>query len=75
MAEIDAAMWRFGFLKAYDGAWIHSEREIVASDALPKNFVIDVAGHIMPIDVILLKPGDDQWERLQNMARSLPQQP
>jgi hypothetical protein len=28
---------------------------------------------VQPIDVILLAPDDEQWERLQNMARSLPQ--
>jgi hypothetical protein len=70
MEEIDAYMWRAGFLKAYEGAWIHGEREIVASDALSKNFVLDVAGFVQPIDVILLAPKDDQWERLQNMARN-----
>ncbi|MCB1225724.1 MAG: hypothetical protein KDK99_07950 [Verrucomicrobiales bacterium] len=73
MAEIDAYMWRVGFLKAYDGAWIHSKREIVATDALPKNFVIDVSGFIQPIDLILYTPGDEPWDRLQNMARNLPQ--
>jgi hypothetical protein len=73
MDEIDAYMWRAGFLKAYDGAWIHRDREIVASDAVPKNFVLDVADFVQPIDVILLAPDDEQWERLQNMARSLPQ--
>ncbi len=71
--EIDAYMWQAGFLKAYEGAWIHRDREIVASDAVPKNFVVDVAGYVQPIDVILLAPRDEQWERLQNMARSLPQ--
>lgn len=75
LAEIAAYMWQSGFLKAYDGAWIHAQREIVASDALSKNFVLDVAGYVMPIDVILLEPDAEQWERLQNMARSLPQGP
>jgi hypothetical protein len=73
LEEIDSYMWRVGFLKAYDGAWIHHTREIVASDALPKNFVLDVAGFVQPVDVILLAPTDDQWERLQNMARNQPQ--
>lgn len=40
LAEIDAYMWRTGFLKAYDGAWVHAQLEIVVSDALPKNFVL-----------------------------------
>lgn len=71
--EIDAYMWQAGFLKAYDGAWIHREREIMASDALPKNFVLDVAGYVQPIDVILLAPSDSQWERLQNMVHNQPQ--
>ena len=75
LAEIDSYLWQQGWLKAYDGAWIHASREIVISDALPKNFVLDVAGHIQPIDLIILKPRDEQWERLQNMARNLPQQP
>lgn len=73
MAEIDAYMWRMGWLKAYDGAWVHADREIVVSDALPKNFVLDVAGHVQPIDLIIITPDDEQWERLQNMARNLPQ--
>jgi hypothetical protein len=68
-------MWQTGFLKAYDGAWIHQDREVVVSDALPKNFVLDVAGHIHAIDVILLTPTDEQWDRLQNMVRNLPQSP
>ncbi len=73
MKEIDAYMWQMGFLKAYDGAWIHKDREVVVSDALPKNFVLDVGGYVHAIDVILVTPTDEQWERLQNMARNLPQ--
>lgn len=73
LAEIDAYMWRKGWLKAYDGAWIHRDREIAISDALSKNFVLDVASHVHPIDLIIITPGDEKWERLQNMARSLPQ--
>ena len=71
--EIDAYLWRMGWLKAYDGAWIHGDREIVISDALSKNFVLDVAGHVQPIDLIIIQPDDEQWDRLQNMARNLPQ--
>lgn len=71
--EIDAYLWHMGWLKAYDGAWIHRDRQIAISDALPKNFVFDVAGYIQPIDLIILQPDDDQWDRLQNMTRSLPQ--
>lgn len=73
LAEIDQYMARMGWLKAYDGAWIHRDREIVISDALPKNFVVDVAGYIQPIDLIIITPDDEQWDRLQNMARNLPQ--
>lgn len=73
LAEIDAYLWRMGWLKAYDGAWIHASREIVISDALSKNFVLDVAGHVQPIDLIILKPSDEQWEQLQHMVRNLPQ--
>lgn len=42
--EIDAYLWRMGWLKTYDAAWIHWDRQIAISDALPKNFVLDVAG-------------------------------
>lgn len=73
MAEIDAYMWQSGWLKSYDGAWIHREREIVASDALPKNFVLAVGGFVHPIDLILITPSPEQWDRLQNMASSLEQ--
>ena len=75
LAEIDAYMWQKGWLKAYDGAWIHASREIAISDALPKNFVLDVAGYVQPIDLIILKPDDEQWKLLSDMARDLPQQP
>jgi hypothetical protein len=71
--EIDLYMTCMGWLKAYDGAWIHREREIVISDALPKNFVLDVGGYIQPIDLIIFAPDEEQWARLQNMARNLPQ--
>lgn len=71
--EIDAYMWAKGFLKCYEGAWLHSEREIVASDAVSKNFVLDVAGFTHAIDVILLEPSSSQLERLENMARNQPQ--
>ena len=73
LEEIDAYMWKANFLKAYDGAWIHRDREIMASDALPKNFVLDVAGFVQPIDVILLAPNESQWERLQHMVHNQPQ--
>ncbi len=67
LAEIDSYMRQAGFLKAYDGAWLHPDRDIAASDALPKNFVFDVAGHVHPIDVILLKPDDEQRQRLREL--------
>ena len=66
-------MWRKNFLKAYDGAWIHRSQEIAASDAVPKNFVLDVAGNVHAIDVILLAPEPARWERLENMANNQPQ--
>lgn len=72
-AEIDAYMWRKGVLKCYDGAWIHARRDIAASDALPKNFVVDVAGHVQPFDVILLAPDHARTDHLRNMPRNLPQ--
>lgn len=68
MAEIDAYMTQAGFQKAYEGAWIHGQRRIAASDALPKNFVLDVAGYVHPIDLILLAPDDAQWARLRELA-------
>lgn len=73
LEQIDAYMWQLGWLKAYEGAWIHLVRKIVVSDALSKNFVLDVAGYVMPIDLIILKPDQEQWQRLQAMASSLPQ--
>lgn len=51
-------MWQVGSLKAYDDAWIHARREFVVSDALPKNFVLDVADHVHPIDLIIIAPDD-----------------
>jgi hypothetical protein len=68
--EIDQYMRNRGFLRAYDGAYIHESRDIVATDALPKNFVEDRNGILHPIDVILTEPGSEQHERLTNMARS-----
>lgn len=73
MAEIAAYMWRKGFLKAYDGVWIHADREVVVSDALPKNYVLAAGGYVHAIDVILVTPGGPQWERLQNMVMNQPQ--
>lgn len=73
LAEIDQYMARMGWLKDYDCAWIHRDREIVISDALPKNFVIAIGGYVHPIDLIILSPDDEQWDRLQNMARNLSQ--
>ena len=73
LEQIDAYMWQMGWLKAYEGAWIHPVRQIVVSDALSKNFVLDVAGYVMPIDLIILKPDQEQWQRLHAMARSLAQ--
>lgn len=73
LAEIDTYMWRMGFLKAYDGAWVHADLEVVVSDALPKNYVLAAGGYVHAIDVILVTPTDTQWDRLQNMVRNLPQ--
>ncbi|MFT5465832.1 MAG: hypothetical protein ACI8UO_000928 [Verrucomicrobiales bacterium] len=73
LAEIDAYMWAKGFLKCYEGAWLHAQREIAASDAFSKNFVLDVAGFTHAIDVILLKPTSSQLEILGNLARKQPQ--
>lgn len=66
--EIDLCMRARGFLKAYDGAYLHESRDIVASDGLPKNFIRDVAGHIHPVDLILIEPSARQYERLQAMV-------
>ncbi len=73
LAEIDSYMWQMGWVKAYDGAWIHRDREIAISDALPKNFVLDVADHVQPIDLIILQPNAEQWQRLHDLAQSLSQ--
>ncbi|MBB5037418.1 hypothetical protein [Prosthecobacter dejongeii] len=71
--EIDHVMRAHGFLKAYDGAYLHEFRDLVASDALPKNFLRDAAGYVHPVDVILIPPTDRQQERLMNMVNSQPQ--
>jgi hypothetical protein len=71
--EIDIYMRKKGFLKAYDGAYLHESRDIVASDAVPKNFVRDVEGHLHPVDVVLVEPSATQYERLENQVYNLPQ--
>lgn len=68
--EIDLCMRARGFLKAYDGAYLHESRDIVASDGLPKNFIRDAAGHIHPVDLILIEPSARQYDRLQAMVAS-----
>lgn len=74
-AQIDVYMRSKGFLKAYDGAYLHETRDIVASDAIPKNFILDQEGHVHPVDVVMLEPGAAQHERLQNMVNNTPQVP
>lgn len=68
--EIDLYMRAKGFLKAYDGAYLHEARDIVASDALPKNFIRDGAGYVHAVDIILVEPSARQSERLMTMVAS-----
>ena len=71
--EIDIYMRKKGFLKAYDGAYLHESKSIAASDAVPKNFIRTEEGHVHPVDVILIEPGANQHDRLQNMVNNHPQ--
>lgn len=66
--EIDVYMRKKGFLKAYDGAYLHDARDVVASDALPKNFIRDAAGRVQAVDIILVEPSARQPERLMAMV-------
>jgi hypothetical protein len=68
--DIDLYMRHQGFLKAYDGAYLHEARDIVASDALPKNFILDAAGHVHAVDIVLVEPSSRQSERLMTMVAS-----
>jgi hypothetical protein len=63
--EIDVYMRAHGFLKAYDGAYLHETQDLAASDAVPKNFVRTREGHIHAVDVITVIPGGAQYDRLQ----------
>ena len=73
--EIDVYMRAHGFLRAYDGAYIHESRDIAASDAVPKNFVREKSGEIHPVDVLLVQPSDSMHSRLTAMAYNEPQVP
>lgn len=73
--EIDVFMRVHGFLRAYDGAYIHESRDIAASDAVPKNFVREKSGAIHAVDVVLLQPGESMHSRLTAMAYNEPQVP
>jgi hypothetical protein len=73
--EIDVFMRAHDFLKAYAGAYLHETRDIVASDAVPKNFVRIRGGRIFAIDVVLLAPTAEQHERLTNQVYNTIQMP
>jgi hypothetical protein len=73
--EIDVYMRAHGFLRAYDGAYIHESRDIAASDAVPKNFVREKSGEIHPVDVLLVQPSESMHSRLTAMAYNEPQVP
>lgn len=73
--EIDVYMRVHGFLRAYDGAYIHESRDIAASDAVPKNFVREKNGAIHAVDVVLLQPSESMHSRLTAMAYNERQAP
>lgn len=73
LEEIDTYMRRKSFLRMYDGAWWHSSLEMLATDALPKNFITDDTGHVHPIDMILAWPLLRAHERIENIVNSQPQ--
>ncbi len=73
--EIDVYMRTHGFLRAYDGAYLHETQDLVASDAVPKNFVRTRDGRIHAVDVIVLQPTASQHERLTAQAYNAEQVP
>jgi hypothetical protein len=66
--QIWSYMAALGFLRAYEGVYYHSGRNLVVSDAVGKNFVIDAAGRVYPVDLYMKEPGGAQQERLETMV-------
>jgi hypothetical protein len=74
-AEIDAFMKARGFEKAYDGVWLHRAKDMIATDALPKNFIRDADGDIHAIDLQFREPSDRETsgfnrDRIEAMIRN-----
>jgi hypothetical protein len=70
-AEIDAFMKQRGFEKAYDGVWLHRGKDMIATDALPKNFIRDAHA----IDLQFREPSDRETsgfnrDRIEAMIRN-----
>ena len=65
-----------GFEKACDGVWLHRSRDLIANDAVPKNFMRDPAGDIHAIDIQFREPSDRESsfyhrDRIEAMIRLL----
>ena len=74
LAEIDAFMQARGFEKACDGIWLHRPTDMIATDALPKNFMRDPSGAIHAIDLHFREPSDRESsgyhrDRIEAMVR------
>jgi hypothetical protein len=60
-----------GFEKAYDGVWLHRGKDMIATDALPKNFIRDAHA----IDLQFREPSDRETsgfnrDRIEAMIRN-----
>lgn len=55
---IDAWFDRLGWisLPAKDGAYYHTEKDLLIMDALPRNVLTQEDGSLMPFDVVIVRP-------------------
>ncbi|MFZ4764706.1 MAG: zeta toxin family protein, partial [Roseimicrobium sp.] len=70
-AEIYAYMRHHGFKRAYQGAYLGND-DLLITDALPRNFLTDKAGHVHAIDLLISYPTQNQLERIENQINADP---
>ncbi|WP_269724137.1 hypothetical protein [Verrucomicrobium spinosum] len=70
--QIWSYMTTLGFQRVGEGMYHHPELQLAVSDAVGKNFVLDLAGAVKPVDLQVMRPDATMQAALERLAQAQP---
>lgn len=70
--QIWAYMTILGFLRVGEGMYHHPQLRLAVSDAVGKNFVLDLDGAVKPVDLQVMRSEGDMLETLERLVKTQP---